>query len=324
MESYVKCFDVSFRNVNLLNEFWKRFENVKNQVSMFKVEKLSDNTRKVVIVRLFNETVNGEDICLWLGKYCTVKGQAMKVVDEDGIWNCSWRVPIKQWEDPQGFQGLRHLPSMIVLGENRGYIHYQGMPKLCRKCGEFGHLGEACEKVFCRKCREIGHTFEECSNGRSCNLCGDSSHLYRDCPKSFANKVKAHKMAVEENKQNYDERVEQKDSNLPPNPVIGGEGTDDRDNEEAELRNEEQQGEENKREESGEDITEVSENVGEDIDDLQKESQASEKRATHSPLLKEIGTGKVGKFCDSSSSEDLNRLFPSHSANEISFLYRLS
>jgi len=323
-----KGFDVSFRNAALLAEFWNRFENVKTQFSMFKVEKLTDNTHKVVIVRMFNETVTGEDICVWLGRFCTVKSQAMKVVDEDGIWNCSWRIPIKQWEDPQGYQGLRHLPSMIVLGENRGYIHYQGMPKLCRKCGEFGHLVEACEKVFCRKCREIGHTFEECPNGRSCNLCGDSSHLYRDCPKSFANKVKAHKMA-KESRQRDNEGEEQTNSNLPPNLLSAEERTDGRGNEGAGPRSEVQQSEEIQIG-TGEDNTEVSGNAGEDTDEIQTKSQLSEqlpcaqsmnkKRVAHSPLWKEIDKDKMGRFSDSSSSDDLNRIFPSHTANEISFL----
>ncbi len=51
---------------------------------MFKVEKLTDNSHKVVIVRMFNETVNGENTCMWQGRYCTVTGQAMKVLNEDG------------------------------------------------------------------------------------------------------------------------------------------------------------------------------------------------------------------------------------------------
>ncbi|KAK0130562.1 Zinc finger CCHC domain-containing protein 3 [Merluccius polli] len=107
---------------------------------------------------------------------------------------------------------------MIVLGENRGYIHYQGQPKLCRKCGEHGHLAEVCEKVVCGKCREIGHSFEECTNGRKCNLCGDSKHLFRDCPKSFANKVKQAKQTNV-----LTDQARPENSNLPPKTVIGGE-----------------------------------------------------------------------------------------------------
>ena len=88
-------------------------------------------------------------------------------------------------------QVLKDLPSIIVLGENRGFVPYMGQPKLCRKCMKHGHLAEACQEVVCGKCREIGHVFAECPNGRACNLCGELSHLFRHCPQSFANKVRA-------------------------------------------------------------------------------------------------------------------------------------
>lgn len=318
-----KGFDVSFKNGALLTNFWHKFENVKTQFPMFKVEKLTDNTHKVVIVKMFNEMVNGEDICMWLGRFCTVKSQAMKVLDEDGIWNCSWRVPIKQWEDPQGFQGLKHLPSMVVLGENRGYIYYQGMPKLCRRCGEFGHLVEACLKVICNKCREIGHIFEDCPNGRKCNLCGDNAHLYRDCPKSFANRVKANKMVAITNMNVANEGAEPKDLNFQRGRVSGGEGKEAGPITEEmapdEIVEDNEVGQVNKEQEK---ITHFEQEQPGELQDTFIHVKPSKKRGAKSPLMKEIGKkDRVDQLSgSSSSSSDLDRLFPTNVANEISFL----
>lgn len=318
-----KGFDVSFKTASLLNDFWLRYANVKPLFSMFKVEKLTDNTQKMVFVRMFNETVSGEDICTWLGRYCTVRGQAMKMFDEDGIWNCSWKIPIKQWEDSQGFQGLRHLPSVIVLGENRGYIYYQGMPKLCRRCGEMGHLVEACQKSFCGKCREIGHTFEECPNGRRCNLCGDSNHLYRDCPKSFANKVKANKVAVQRHEEENNEEAEPENSNFPPNAAIGQGENEGVESQPTQIEQEKELNEpDNVFIRETYDVEELPEHAqtSEVSDALPCAQMTSKKRVAQSPLHKETEKRDRIGFASDSSSGDLNRLFPAGSPNEVSFL----
>ena len=222
-----KGFEVSFLNAWNLREFWNRYENVKDKFGIFHVEELNDNTDKVVTVRMFNETVKEGEIKTWLERFCMVKSEPTKWRDSLGIWDCSWKVRIKQIQDKQCYQGLRQIPSVIVLGENRGYIHYNGQPKLCRKCGEHGHLAEACKNTVCRKCREVGHVFENCTNGRSCNLCGGKDHLYRNCPKSYANATKADPKHVAQNGRtnilaNVANMLAEEEGTLQ-NPVVGHE-----------------------------------------------------------------------------------------------------
>lgn len=341
-------FDLSFKSAALLNVFWSRVESVKASLSMFTVEKLTDNSLKVVVVRMFNETVSGEDIAIWLARYCSVRGQPVKVLDEDGIWNGAWRVPVKQWEDPRGFQGLSQIPSMIVLGENRGYIHYQGMPKLCRKCGQFGHLVEACQETVCGKCKEIGHIYEECTNGRKCNLCGESNHLFRDCPKSFANKLKV-KMAATNNPTSEKEAVPEVlegISNTQPSPGIGQNGVEGAaqgaEPEASNGREEEapppQQDKvkvcvdadkESEEEESDESDTsslitvpevEMEENNIESIGDLTADwlpNAQLQKRPAGSPLCQ---TEEKRLRSTSLGGDEQDRVWPSLSPNEVSFL----
>ncbi|KAJ7993923.1 hypothetical protein DPEC_G00259720 [Dallia pectoralis] len=74
-----------------------------------------------------------------------IKSEGRRVLDEDQVWTggLKWLVQLKP--DPTGVGGVRHLPSTITLGNNRGSVHYYGMPKLCRNCGNLGHLATACK-----------------------------------------------------------------------------------------------------------------------------------------------------------------------------------
>lgn len=201
-----------------------------------------------------------------------------------------------------------------------------------RKCGRFGHLAEACQELICGKCREIGHSFDDCTNGRQCNLCGESNHLYRDCPKSFANKLKGNKMAAPQKEKMEDQKEEAGPEvlagnlNFQPTSGIGQEGgsgaakgaESDMVGEEVpsspDRKDQETEGEEGT-DSSLQTVSSMSET------DCSLPNAQVQKRPAGSPLFETEKKLRVTRHPDSSSSEDLDRLWPSESPNEVSFLH---
>ncbi|KAJ8002364.1 hypothetical protein DPEC_G00179110 [Dallia pectoralis] len=186
----VETFEVCFKNPQLLEKFWKIFNSSRSSppYNKFKAYPLSDTESKVVTVNFHNECIQEYDIETWLNRYATIKSEGRRVLDEDQVWTggLKWLVQLKP--DPTGVGGVRHLPSTITLGNNRGSVHYYGMPKLCRNCGNLGHLAAAC--TACKICQG-DHPTADCTTTRPCNLCGVVGHFFRTCPRSYVGRARA-------------------------------------------------------------------------------------------------------------------------------------
>ncbi|KAJ7988693.1 hypothetical protein DPEC_G00311880 [Dallia pectoralis] len=161
----LETFEVSFKNPQLLEKFWKIFNSSRTSppYNKFKAFPLSDTESKVVTVNFHNECIQEYDIETWLNRYATIKSEGRRVLDEDQVWTggLKWLVQLKP--DPTGVGGVRHLPSTITLGNNRGSVHNYGMPKLCRNCGNLGHLAAAC--TACKICQG-DHLTSDCTTTR--------------------------------------------------------------------------------------------------------------------------------------------------------------
>ncbi|MGH0178838.1 UNVERIFIED_CONTAM: hypothetical protein FKN15_078446 [Acipenser sinensis] len=184
-------FDVSFVSTGAMGKCLELFNKKKKDapLNQFLVEPLSDREIKVVTIQFYDETVNDNDIETWLSRHCQVKSASRKVRDADGVWNGVRQWLIQLHEDPNGINGVRHLPSNIKLGSARGFVIYYGMPKLCRNCGELGHIAVACKTVKCKNCGGP-HISSMCTEEKKCNLCGKEGHVFKACPDLYSNMVK--------------------------------------------------------------------------------------------------------------------------------------
>lgn len=135
----------------------------------------------------------------------------------DGVATGTWKVLCRLWRNPNGYNGLAHIPAYIRLGGDRGFVHYFGQPMLCRNCGKEGHTAMNCEEVVCKKCRKVGHVAEECKEKRVCNLCGAEDHVFANCPCSYANKTRRDREEDKRRQEEFEERELEKNNQVVVN-----------------------------------------------------------------------------------------------------------
>eukprot|EP00079_Xenopus_tropicalis_P031967 XP_017945738.1 PREDICTED: uncharacterized protein LOC101730743 [Xenopus tropicalis] len=138
-----------------------------------------------LVVHMFNPHIDTADISTFLLRYCTEVRFSHCLKNELGYWNGKRKFFVKFKRDPEGIGGFMHPPSNFLIGRNRGYLFYSGMPLYCRNCLRFGHTSENCSEarqVRCNKCGRPGHVAALCTFLKTCNMCGKEGHIYKDCP----------------------------------------------------------------------------------------------------------------------------------------------
>ena len=72
-------------------------------------------------------------------------------------------------------------PTICVAGE-LVRVWYPTQPKVCRRCGDPGHMAAKCSSVRCFKRETPGHRAEECPSAISYSICLSEDHAAFDCP----------------------------------------------------------------------------------------------------------------------------------------------
>ncbi|XP_064423454.1 zinc finger CCHC domain-containing protein 3-like [Latimeria chalumnae] len=157
-------FDISFQNGVYLEQFWDKFvqEQHKPEWKDFLAVRISQANLKTVTILFKNESVPSLDILYWLKKQCTVWGNLDPIYDHFGFWIGGYKVRVSLEVTEYG---IKHLPNIITIGRDRGFLFYAEQPKTCLNfCGSKQHLSSDCPKQVCGKCGKQGHLSTSCDS----------------------------------------------------------------------------------------------------------------------------------------------------------------
>ncbi len=92
-------------------------------------------------------------------------------------------------EMPQCENGIRSLrmtlkkciPSFIHFGSESFRVRYSGQLETCRRCDQYGHNANRCQRSRCFNCGMMDHTITACPLNRMCAICGSARHDISEC-----------------------------------------------------------------------------------------------------------------------------------------------
>nr|XP_006013558.1 PREDICTED: zinc finger CCHC domain-containing protein 3-like [Latimeria chalumnae] len=175
-----RVYDISFQNGVYLEKFWEKYNLMQHNPNWkdFITMRISQGNIKIVTILFKNESVPSLDILFWLQQKCSILGVLEPVFNKFGFWVGGYKVKVHLHVTETG---IKHLPNIINIGRDRGFLFYGGQPKVCHKCGSNRHLSSDCSKFFCAKCGQQGHLSTNCEEEVVCNLCKEKGHLYLKC-----------------------------------------------------------------------------------------------------------------------------------------------
>ena len=74
------------------------------------------------------------------------------------------------------------IAPTICVARELVRVWYPTQPKVCRRCGDPGHMAAKCSSARCFKCEAAGHRAEECPSAIRCSICLSEDHAAFDCP----------------------------------------------------------------------------------------------------------------------------------------------